>query len=477
MFRIILLHLVMSATAAVRKVSHVPSSNPTLSSRLIVAGHWIQVCPTNDDPAFDNKPRIKRTTGIPRSMLKVVEKPTALINDGTVDDTKQPSGVMVNADGDWVIAEPDKAAWEQYQAKAKQSAAAQEKATFGNKKLQDKGLECSIDKRLFVDPTRTPCCKTTYCHECITNALLDDDLQCPSCGKEGVLIDDLVPDTEIMAKIRSYEEEEVGALSQNLRKEKKSSVIIRENSSQGIADRQNSKSPDNGNSPSSTSSKSENNRKRRADTDLENNRAAPGPSGLGSSTATLSTTAQLTGTSTTSSRPTSTSKGPAFPPELAFLSQPPFTNANMMPGMNAMTFLSANPYMDMAMSMSPLMGFNPAMVNPMMMPNAFSMGGAGNQWNGINGMFPQQDIRMYGGGNFQQGMMPNGQTPVGHGYSGGNSGNFGGRGTNNFTNQQRTNFGSHRQGAEDSAYFRQPVNPHRHQGRRNAPRPTDYREI
>jgi hypothetical protein len=68
-------------------------------------GHWIKECPTNDDPNFENKPRIKRTTGIPRSFLKTVDKP-ALTGDGT-DDAKPPSGIMVNAEGQFVIAEPD----------------------------------------------------------------------------------------------------------------------------------------------------------------------------------------------------------------------------------------------------------------------------------------------------------------------------------------------------------------------------------
>ncbi|KAK3064604.1 Protein mpe1, partial [Teratosphaeriaceae sp. CCFEE 6253] len=33
-------------------------------------GHWIQACPTNNDPTFDGRPKFRRTTGIPRSMLK-----------------------------------------------------------------------------------------------------------------------------------------------------------------------------------------------------------------------------------------------------------------------------------------------------------------------------------------------------------------------------------------------------------------------
>ncbi|KAJ2924271.1 hypothetical protein H1R20_g12818, partial [Candolleomyces eurysporus] len=61
-------------------------------------GHWIQDCPTNNDREFDNRPRIKRTTGIPRSMLKAVENPNSA-------DIGQ--GVMVTPDGGYVVAQPD----------------------------------------------------------------------------------------------------------------------------------------------------------------------------------------------------------------------------------------------------------------------------------------------------------------------------------------------------------------------------------
>jgi len=169
-------------------------------------GHWIQNCPTNDDPNFENKRRIKRTTGIPRSFLKTVEKPVSLSNDGG-EDSKPPSGVMVNADGQFVVAEPDKASWEQFQAKTKSSAAAQKAAALGDKELQDRGLECSIDKRIFIDPMKTPCCEKTYCNDCITNALIESDFTCPGCQTDGVLIDDLKPDDETSAKIKTYLEE------------------------------------------------------------------------------------------------------------------------------------------------------------------------------------------------------------------------------------------------------------------------------
>src|SRR5579859_7791031 len=65
-------------------------------------GHWIQACPTNDDPNFDNKPRIKRTTGIPKTFLKKADKPVF-----DEDGEGKTNGVMVDADGEYVVVEPD----------------------------------------------------------------------------------------------------------------------------------------------------------------------------------------------------------------------------------------------------------------------------------------------------------------------------------------------------------------------------------
>ena len=67
-----------------------------LNLRLI--GHWIQDCPTNNDRDYDNRSRIKRTTGIPRSFLKAVENPTT----GQIGH-----GVMVTPEGGYVVAQPD----------------------------------------------------------------------------------------------------------------------------------------------------------------------------------------------------------------------------------------------------------------------------------------------------------------------------------------------------------------------------------
>lgn len=171
--------------------------------KLTGSGHWIQACPTNNDPTFDNRPKFRKTTGIPRSFLKVVDKPTGLATDGSVDMPQLPAGVMYTANGEWVIAEPDKASWDQYQARTKALADKAENAV-DSEALRELGLECPIDQRMFVDPVKTPCCERTYCRECIENALLSSDFVCPGCSTDGVLVDNLVEDEEAVKKIAQY---------------------------------------------------------------------------------------------------------------------------------------------------------------------------------------------------------------------------------------------------------------------------------
>ena len=438
-------------------------------------GHWIQVCPTNNDPAYDGRQRVKRTTGIPRSFLKTVQKPTTLVNDGTVDDTKQPSAVMVNAEGEWVIAEPDKASWDQYQAKAKVSAAAQEAAARGNKELQDKGLECPIDKRPFVEPTRTPCCLTTFCRDCIINALLENDLRCPECSTDNILLDDLKADEEMVAKIHNFEER----AADQVRKEDSKSPIKREplppqtetNAAPGTPS---AKTP----SPQKAQSSNGSSRKRPAETEIKNERTAPGPNG-----------GDVKPTNIHGTKSDSQGNKAALASNMPTNQSFSFLNGNyMMPQVsNVMAFSNMNNYMGIPMSMDPAITMNMAIQNPMMMPNGSFMG---NDWNNIWGTgYPQQPMNMTGAG-FQNGMMPNGMysqqnmlnNPVANGFlntGGGRMNEMGmnGQGVGSFANQQRTSFSAPSTNEEDSAYFRKPVNPHRHQARRNINRPTDYHEI
>ncbi len=139
---------------------------------------------------------------------------TCFIPGHWIQDCPQSGKVMLDADGNHVIVEPDKASWEKFEAKHKAAVAQQEAASSStvSKELEERGLLCSIDRRLFVDPVKTPCCGKIYCHECIENTLLDSDLVCPNCSQP-VLIDDLVTDEEMANKVREFEREKAAAKS------------------------------------------------------------------------------------------------------------------------------------------------------------------------------------------------------------------------------------------------------------------------
>ena len=414
-------------------------------------------CPTNNDPTFDGRPRIKRTTGIPKSFLKTIEKPTALLNDGTIDDTKQPSGVMVNAEGDWVVAEPDQATWDKYQTQAKISAAAQNAASQGNKYLQDRGIECSIDKRLFVDPSKTPCCHTTYCHECVQNALLDNDLRCPHCFSENISIDDLSPDEEMAAKVRHFEAERATAQSQKA-KEEPNSLSKHLGSAQTLT-----QSPDSSKSSiAKTKPRDEvTPRKRSAECDLQNERRPAAPCKEKQSTTSVVTTQageqRWKTEDSKQPQPSGNTKGTTVTPSAH----------------NNPTFPAMNGFMGMNMGMGMPMPLSMAMQNPMMMPTGPF---AGNGWGvgqphnmNIGGLYFGPE-NMYNGAYNQQHF----QNIPANNFNNMKTGSANHMAVNGqFANQQRS------KNEEESAYFRKPVNPNRQYNRKNwaQNRPADYREI
>ncbi|KAL8779868.1 MAG: hypothetical protein Q9213_006738 [Squamulea squamosa] len=442
-------------------------------------GHWIQACPTNDDPAYINRPRVKRTTGIPRSFLKTVEKPTAIANDGTVDETKQPAGVMINAEGEWVVAEPDKASWDQYQARAKISAAAQEEAARGDRVLQEKGLECPIDKRLFIEPASTPCCKKTFCLECITNALLDNDLKCPHCATENVPVDDLTPDEEMAQRIRDHEQEQQASRPPKGTNTPRGDSPSRNDASKSTMEEDagakteplpdasveytkalepssvNSPAPER---PNSQGAKGAASKKRPAESSLSNTRVPPGP------------------TQEIDQQAASRHPLPAFFPSV-------LSNSGMAKPMESMSQPVPADIVNMSMGMIQPLPMGGGMYNSMSVANPHMGGGNSTNWNAFwTGAFPQQPLGVMGRG-FSNGAS-NGQfstqymhLPMHNGYMGQNGTGANAYGRGAFPNQQRNHFAGSKANEEDSAYFRKPVNPHRHPARRR-PRTTEpYEDV
>ena len=413
---------------------------------------------------------------------------------------------MVNAEGEFVIAVPDHKSFQKFQDKAKASAARSQEVSSDNKEVQARGLECSLDKRMFVEPMKTPCCGKTYCNDCIENALINNDFVCPDCQTEGVLIDNLEPDDDMVKKIKAYEEEKSAERKERERSKsppkmetKAENPDTSQDKTEARSPRSGSKSPkgehkspqstvdvgkDSSTTPQPTTSDSAS-KKRPAEEELVNDHVPAGP------TATREQTSTPSGT--TSASTSNVSAAPKTQQE--FINQMNAMTAQMggqapnsnvpfpMPNMNAMNPMGfPNPMM--AMSMAGMMGMNPAMMNPMMMPQ--------NNWPGMNGMaFPQPNA-MFNTNNNNNGMgfpqQPNGWNqnwPMANngmanqyrnGYQSGQgqqtNGNGMGRGGNaNFPNQQRAG------GGDDDAYFRKPVNPHRHQNRQKRVRPSDYTEL
>lgn len=160
-------------------------------------GHWIQECPTNDDPNWENT-RIRKTTGIPRSMLKTITKP---------DDAEgSAKAYMITEEGEYVTQVADEKSWKTFQERAR----AQKEEEL---KLRptDPELVCPLSHHLFENPVKTPCCNKTYSELALHQALLDSDFVCPNCSKEDVLLDQLVPDTEMETNLQAYKEKhEIG---------------------------------------------------------------------------------------------------------------------------------------------------------------------------------------------------------------------------------------------------------------------------
>ncbi|RKP35874.1 DWNN domain-containing protein, partial [Dimargaris cristalligena] len=152
-------------------------------------GHWIFNCPTNAEKNF-GQPRIKRTTGIPKSFLQ------------KIDALPEDKGAMVTEDGSLVVAQANDAAWQKFHKSSQQTVAT------------DAGLEgitvpadfkCALCQGLIKEAVRTPCCQTAYCDDCITGALLDthpsSHFTCPHCRKSALVPDQLIPDPALRQRI------------------------------------------------------------------------------------------------------------------------------------------------------------------------------------------------------------------------------------------------------------------------------------
>ncbi|KAF2478222.1 DWNN-domain-containing protein [Lindgomyces ingoldianus] len=397
-----------------KKPVNIPTHDPPpgyICYRCQKKGHWIQACPTNDDPDFKPVPRAKRTTGIPRSFLQTIAKPTE-------DELEDSRGIMLNSEGEYVKVLQDERTWKKFQEKANASKAQAANVDAVNKEIRERGLECSIDKRLFVDPVQTPCCSTTYCHDCIENALADGDLVCPNCSTEGVLIDDLTADEGMVEKIRAFEAEKAKEKVEKEQQAKDDAKAAAKPSS-----------PSNNESVSVPHFTDETAKASKA--------SASGAGGNNSDTDTSSVSKKR-------KSPPSEIKPPTAPKAMrAQKEQAAKAEHDQMSALEKQFFQNMAELKDMPTLVPPVsMGMSMGMpMNPMM--------GYGGGWN------QNQSQNQYAGNMGYQQNMPNNAAP--------------------FPNQQRTVFSE--QPNEKDAYERKPLNPQRSQNRNRRQRPTDYHYV
>lgn len=435
--------------------------NVTTHANYEQPGHWIQVCPTNDDPNFQPQQKMKRTTGIPKSFIRSVENAD--------EATKQNGQMMTDADGKTVIVVPDSATWAKVEAKMTASAAQKQEAAdqSNNQELEELGIQCPLDKKLFVDPVKTPCCGTTYCNLCLDEALIESDLTCPKCETNPCIFEDAVADEDMIAKVRKYEE---GRSAEKKAKEeaaKSPPSEVKESNEVAAAEAAKPAEPAKEKSPtpkpsSPAPSNASNSRKRAAEEELPHVRSPPKapksmlkqqqqelPAGLDATF--IEAMSQYAPANLGMNEQQGVPRQAMFNPGMMGMMNMP------MPGMMGMPGAMMNPMMNPMMNSM----MNP-MMNPMMMasmgnglPNGagFNMGFNANMnhmnhmnqgMNGFGGQQQQQQQQLNG---WQQGGNTNN---MGAGWVANNGQQFGGQG---------------RGGGGNSAYARQPANPHRARGR------------
>ncbi|XP_037112404.1 E3 ubiquitin-protein ligase RBBP6-like isoform X3 [Syngnathus acus] len=159
------------------------------------AGHHIRKCPSSGDKNFDAPPKIKKSSGIPRSFLVEVDDPTI-------------KGAMLTNCGRFAIPAIDAQAY---------AVGKKEKHPFLHKEESEpqdellpvpEELQCLICHDLLVDSVVIPCCGNSYCDDCIRTTLLDSEGHvCPTCNESDVSPDTLIANKFLRQAVNNFKKE------------------------------------------------------------------------------------------------------------------------------------------------------------------------------------------------------------------------------------------------------------------------------
>ncbi|BFZ03342.1 hypothetical protein BsWGS_06381 [Bradybaena similaris] len=155
-------------------------------------GHFVTNCPNSnpDDNRYVDT-RIKRTTGIPSTMLTIV------------DDPMHPGALLTNM-GHFAVPTVDVMGYREVK-KERPPFLPFEKNKEPEKKKIPQELLCHICEDLCVDAAIAPCCGTSFCDECLREILLEsDDHMCPSCKETNVSPDKIVPNRSMRLAVTNF---------------------------------------------------------------------------------------------------------------------------------------------------------------------------------------------------------------------------------------------------------------------------------
>lgn len=169
-------------------------------------GHYIQNCPTNGDERFEPRPRIKRSTGIPRSFMMEVKDPN--MKGAKLTNTGTYAVPTIEAEA-YAIGKKERPPF-----LPEEPSSSSEK----DEPIPDE-LLCPICKDIVTDAAIIPCCANSYCDECIRTALLEsEDHTCPTCHQHDVSPDALIANKFMRQAVHNFKNG-TGGYATRLRKQ------------------------------------------------------------------------------------------------------------------------------------------------------------------------------------------------------------------------------------------------------------------
>ncbi|XP_065554080.1 LOW QUALITY PROTEIN: E3 ubiquitin-protein ligase RBBP6-like [Lathamus discolor] len=154
-------------------------------------GHYRKDCPRNGDKNVEAVPRLKRSTGIPRSFMIEVKDP----------NTK---GAMLTNTGKYAIPIINAEAYARGKRERPPFLPEEPSSSSSDGPIPDE-LLCLICKDIMTDAAILPCCGSSYCDECIRTALLEsEECICPACHQTDVSPDALVANQSLRQAVNNF---------------------------------------------------------------------------------------------------------------------------------------------------------------------------------------------------------------------------------------------------------------------------------